>query len=389
MPTAAAPPPAPEATAATAETVPPPRGRAIALVYTSNVQGHFTPCACAVQPLGGVARRATLVGRARAESDATVVVDAGDLFQPEGTAAETERQARLLAAAFGRTGLDAFTPGEGDLAIGLPLLKKMAATFDLPVVSANLYGRDGRRLFDADRLIDAGGLRVGLFGISAPPTAEAANRWRADGIEARDGVEAGREAVRSLRARGAQVVVALVHGGAPAENRRLVAALDGVDWAVLGHSALNLETPEKAGGARLLEAFSEGKNLGRLDLHWVNGELSFADRGERDEVAAILADHRRQLGGYDRSLGGMDPAALEDYYRQRRVQLELAIARERLLLARLPTTITGSWFQNRILPLDSTVPDDPGVGKLVRDYRVGEMLRRKHAGLVDGPRPHL
>ena len=382
MPTPPA--PTPVATPA-APAPPPPRGRAIALLYSSNLQGHFTPCACAVQPLGGVARRATLVGRARAESDAAVVVDAGDLFQVEGSAAETERQARLLAAAFARTGLDALTPGEADLAIGLPLLKKMAATFKLPVVSANLYGRDGRRLFDADRLVDAAGLRIGLFGISAPPGADAANRWRADGIEARDPIEAGRAEVKSLRARGAQVVVALVHAGAPAENRRVVGAIDGLDWAVLGHSALNLEAPEKVGSARILEAFSEGKYLGRLDLHQVGGDARFTDRGERQEVAAILADHQKQLGEYDRSLGGMDPAALEDYYRQRRAQLEQAIARETALLARLPAAITGSWFQNRLLPLDSTVPDDPAVGKLVRDLRVGRLARRKHAGLADGP----
>ncbi len=357
------------------------RGREIALLYSSNLQGRYAPCNCAVQPLGGLARRATVTARVRAEADATLVVDAGDLFQPEGTTAETERQADLLAAGIAGGGIDAFTPGEGDLALGVPLLKKVTAAFKLPVVSANLYGRDGRRLFAADRLLDAAGTRVGIFGVTAPPTAADANRWRADGIVVRDPADAAREAAAALRARGAQIVVALVHAGLPAENRRLVAALTGVDWAVLGHSALNLESPEPTGGARLLEAQSEGKNLGRLDLHVVDGARTFVDRGERADIAAILADHRRQLRDDDHTLGELDPATAEAYYQQRRRDLGAAIARETALYARLPAEITGSWFENHILPLDRNIPDDPGVATLVRAY-----LAR---GLAEKRRPHL
>ncbi|HEY6475620.1 MAG TPA: hypothetical protein VI456_03510, partial [Polyangia bacterium] len=255
-----------------------PRGRELALLYSSNLQGKFVPCACAVLPLGGLARRAAVIARARAEADGVVVVDAGDLFAPQGTMAETERQARLLAAGVGRAGIDAFTPGDGDLAIGLARLKKLTTANAIPVVSANLYGRDGERLFPADRLVDAAGTRIGIFGVTAPPTAADANRWRADGIVVRDPADAARETAASLRARGAAIVVALVHTGLPAENRRLVAAIPGIDWAVLGHSALNLERPEKAGTAYLLEAQAEGKDLGRLDLHVVGGGTVFADR---------------------------------------------------------------------------------------------------------------
>jgi 2',3'-cyclic-nucleotide 2'-phosphodiesterase (5'-nucleotidase family) len=343
-----------------------------------------------VQPLGGLARRATVIARARAEADATLAVDAGDLFQPEGTTAETERQSNLLAAAFAGGGIDAFTPGDGDLAIGVPLLKKVTAAFKIPVVSANLYGRDGQRLFAPDRLIDRGGTRIGIFGVTAPPTAADANRWRADGIVVRDPADAARESTQSLRARGAEIVVALVHGGLPAENRRLVGQISGsagttasarIDWAVLGHSALNLESPEPVGGARILEAQSEGKNLGRLDLHLVGGARTFVDRGERAEMASILADHRRQLHDDDHTLGQLDPAAAVSYYEQRRQDLGAAIARETVLLARLPAEITGSWFENRIIPLDRNVPDDPAVAALIRAY-----LAR---GLAEKRRPHL
>jgi 2',3'-cyclic-nucleotide 2'-phosphodiesterase (5'-nucleotidase family) len=340
---------------------PPPRGTDLALLYSSNIQGHAAPCDC-VRPLGGLARRATAIARARGDADATLIVDAGDLFA--GT--ESREEARRLAAAVTAGGLDAFTPGERDLALGVAPLKR------LPVLSSNLTDRRGAPLFAGPRIFHLGGVAVGVFGVTSPPAPADAARWQAAGIEAAPAEPAARDAIASLRQRGAQVVVGLFHVGPPAAARRLVAGLEGLDWAVLGHSALNLETPEKAGRARLLEAFAEGKNLGRLDLHVVGGSLAFADASQRAELEAILADHRRQLADYDRSLGGMDPAALEEYYRQRRLQLQAAIAREATALARLPRAVTGSWFENHILPLDASLPDEPRVSGLVR--RLGPHL---------------
>jgi hypothetical protein len=68
----------------------------------------------------------------------------------------------------------------------------------------------------------------------------------------------------------------------------------------------------------------------------------------------------------------MDPAALEAYYQQRRAQLQAAIARESAALARLPRAVTGSWFENRVIPLDATIPGDPRVSGLVQ--RLGPHL---------------
>lgn len=344
----------------------PPRGVDLALLYSSNLQGHAAPCDC-VRPLGGLARRATVIARARADADATLIVDAGDLF--DGGA---PRAARRLATAIAAGGLDAFTPGERDLALGVPALKRLAAAGALPVLSSNLTDLSGARLFEGERIFQVGGVAVGVFGVSAPPTPADAARWKAAGIQATPALPAATAAIAALRQRGAKVVVGLFHVGSAVESRRLVAALSGLDWAVLGHSALNLEAPEKAGQARLLEALAEGKNLGRLDLHVVGGSLAFADAAERPELEGILADHRRQLGDYDRSLGRMDPAALEAYYQQRRAQLQAAIARESAALARLPRAVTGSWFENRVIPLDASIPDDPRVSGLVQ--RLGPHL---------------
>ena len=76
-----------------------------------------------------------MLDRARAEADAALVLDAGDLFLPPAPKfaggklpdpGEIERRARLLAGAYGRMGTTALLPGERDLALGLPLLRRLA-----------------------------------------------------------------------------------------------------------------------------------------------------------------------------------------------------------------------------------------------------------------------
>jgi 2',3'-cyclic-nucleotide 2'-phosphodiesterase (5'-nucleotidase family) len=389
-----------ESGAKTPVTTPAPRGKQITLLYTSNGDGDYEQCGCPVHPLGGVARRATVIDRARAEADAALVLDAGDLFLPQRgnyadgklpDAGEIERRAKLLAGSYARIGMTAVLPGERDLIIGLPLLRRLAKQQHLPLLASNLYGRDGKRLFDADKVVDAAGVKIGIFGVSAPPSAEDAAAYKAAGIDARDPLAAARAEVSALRARGARIVVAMVHVGDGNENRKLVSAVPGIDWAVLGHSGMNLELPEKAGSARMLEAMMKGRHVGRLDLHVVADDLAFVDRGERAQLETIVADHKSQLTEYDKRLGESDPATMRDYYEQRRKEIEAAIARETVLLQSLPAVITGSWFENRVIPLDAATPDQPGVAILVAAYNKESEARAaagKPVGLgTEVPRP--
>jgi hypothetical protein len=230
-------------------------------------------------------------------------------------------------------------------------------------------------------------VKIGVFGVAAPPAPEDAAAFRAAGVEARDPEAAARAEVAGLRGRGAQLIVAMVHLGDAAANRKLLRAVPGIDWAVLGHSGMNLEMPETAGSAHMLEAMMKGKHVGRLDLHVVGDKLgdrlgdklAFTDRGERAMLETILADHRRQLTEYDRRMGDTDPAQMRDYYAQRKQEIRAAIERETALLQATPAAITGSWFENRIIPLDQDTPDQPGVAILVDAYNK-ENAKRAAAG---------
>jgi hypothetical protein len=368
------------------------RGTQIALLYSSNLRGEYEHCGCPEHPIGGLVRRATFVDRARAESDGVLIVDAGDTLLPAETpietflpplASELERRARVILGAYARMGVHAFLPAEGDLRVGPARLRRLLKEFHLPAVASNLTDGAGRPFFERDRLVTIAGVRVGIFGVVMPQKADRAlwDRWRP--MRAADPTVTARAEVTSLGARGAQMVVALVHLGAPEVVARFLQDVPGITWAVAGHIGAELATPEMLGGARLLEATSEGRLAGRLDIHVIDGGMTFTDRGERAQLLAQVDDGKSQLADNARRAAEDPNGRMRDFYLVRRKSITDALVRAAEAARKLPAAVHGSWYENRILPLDESFPDHPGVAQLIAAYNA-ENTRRAAAGLPVG-----
>ncbi len=367
------------------------RGTHIALLYASDLQGEYEHCGCPSHPLGGLVRRATIVDRARAEADGVLVVDAGDMLMPAlfhsdklrpPAAGEPERRARLILSTYRRMGITAVLPAERDLAVGPQTLKRLFKSIGIPAVASNIVDRAGRPVFERDRIVIVAGVPTGIFGVVAAQPDDAA-LWKRWGLRATEPEAAARAEVSSLKARGAKMIVALLHLGAMGAANNLLAAVPGIDWAVEGHAGAQLQPPSVVGQARLLDAMPMGKLAGRLDIHIVGGNLSWKDRGERAQLLTIAADHRQQLADLARRAAEDKTNQLQDFYRQRREAIGKALDAELEGARRLPAAIEGSWYEGRIIPLDESIPDQQATAQLVAAYNA-ENARRAAAGLGVG-----
>jgi hypothetical protein len=367
------------------------RGTHLALLYGSNLFAEYENCGCPSHPLGGLARRATIIDRARADADGVLVVDAGDMLMPAvfhdamriaPLATELDRRARLILESYARMGVHAVLPAERDLAVGVAKLRRWLAVLHIPAVASNLLNPDGSPLFERDRLVTVSGIAVGIFGVVEPLPEDDA-QWRSWPVRVREPAAVAREEIASLRRRGASMIVALVHLGSTERVRQLLEAAPGIDWAVQGHTQMQLETVDKVGSARRLEAFSLGKLVGRVDIHIVDGSFELGDRGDRAQVSTILEDHRRQLADLDRRASEDQTDGLRAYYHMRHEGLQAVMKRETAVLEGIPTVLRGSWFENRLLPLDDSIPDQPGVAFLVQAYNA-QNVRRAGSGLPVG-----
>lgn len=181
---------------------------------------------------GGAATLATYVARLRADNpDGVVLLDAGDLFQgtlpsnlTEGAVViDVYNHLRFTAAALGNHEFDYGPVGPGAIASRpgedpLGALKARVRQARFPLLSANIVeAATGQRPAwmgnDGTHLVTVKGVKVGLLGLTTESTPDATHPANVASLRFLPLAPAALEAARSLRARGAEVVVAVAHAG--------------------------------------------------------------------------------------------------------------------------------------------------------------------------------
>ncbi len=250
----------------------------LTLLHTNDTHSRLEPFDSGpFQGRAGVARRATLIKRARAENRHTLVVDAGDTFQ--GTPWFNEFKGSVDIRAMQALGYDATAVGNHDFDAGadklrenLELAPKLAALAANFVVepSSPLAGR-----VEQSRIWEMNGRRIGLFGLGVRFEG-LVNPKLHEGVRYRDPIAAAREQVELLRDRGCDVVIALSHlgyRGYSGEPGDLDWPKDvkGVDYVVGGHTHTFLKEPaivaHRSGWRTpVMQVGHSGLNLGRAEI---------------------------------------------------------------------------------------------------------------------------
>ena len=123
----------------------------IRIVSTANVHGETDPCGWKKKPLGGLARKATIIDKLRSEGFNVVILDAGNLFFKKeilgpGTPTESgKKTAEIIVSSFNEIGCHAFSPGSKDFAAGLEFVQDMQTIANWLVVDVDCRGEVRRR----------------------------------------------------------------------------------------------------------------------------------------------------------------------------------------------------------------------------------------------------
>lgn len=257
------------------------QGRKLVVLFTSDLHSQILP---QKDGSGSIARIATIVeqerSRAEQEGAAFVLLDGGDIAMGDifHTLFPTEAvEYRALA----RIGYDAFTYGNHDFDFGAQVLGQMFSSAHSKETSANfpkllstnvrLSVSDSHIPAEGHILIERNGVKTGLLGVMGE------NSWNviADGtgsLSFSDPVESSRKAVEALKAKGADYIVAISHGGAlNGDDVRLARKVKGIDFIISAHDHQLLRVPMKAGGTYIGAAGAYGKWVGKAVFN--NGEL--------------------------------------------------------------------------------------------------------------------
>ena len=227
----------------------------------------------------GLARTAAHIANVRAEATNSMLVDNGDFLQgnPMGDYIAYERGMKdgdmhPVITAMNAVGFDASALGNHEFNYGLDFLMKSLAGANFPVLSANVVKEMGAAPTQDVTLVkpytilkrevvDGAGathtINVGLIGFVPPQIMNWDRRHLEGKVQARDIIETARAYVPQMKEEGADIIIALSHSGIGSadhtdgmENASVpLAAIDGIDAIMTGHSHLDFPGPRYEGFA--------------------------------------------------------------------------------------------------------------------------------------------
>ena len=235
----------------------------LTLLHTNDMHGHvWHP----EQPQGLV-RLATWIQQIRAEMPNVVLLDAGDMIH--GSPEEVAFHGMPILDSMNALSYDVATAGNHEFDFGQTVLKNALAHAKFPVLSANVVDRATGKPWDQLKpwiVLERGGVRIGVFGITTLETLQFEWPRTLDGIVFTDPYVAAQNAVAALRKEAnVDLVIALSHLGYE-PDKKLAHAVPDIDLIIGGHSHTTLAKQVWENEVLIAQTGAYGKALGQIDL---------------------------------------------------------------------------------------------------------------------------
>jgi 5'-nucleotidase len=213
-------------------------GFTLTLVHTNDTHAHLEPMELTLSGkkvrVGGVAQRVAFFDRLRAQRRNVLILDAGDVFQ--GTLYFNQYRGLADRYFMHRMLYRVMTLGNHEFNLGPGHLAEFLKGAKFKVVSANVdISREPRLqgLLAPYAVLQVGGEKVGLVGLTTPDTREISNPGPT--VAFLDPYESAQKAIYELLAKGVNKIVVLSHLGY-GEDLKLARRLVGAQVIVGGHS---------------------------------------------------------------------------------------------------------------------------------------------------------
>ncbi len=245
----------------------------LTLLHTNDTHGHLTPFRLLEypDPVGGIARRATLVRQIRQQASHVLLIDAGDVHQ--GCLIADVFQGQPDIELMNELGYEAMGLGNHDMEYGWDTLMQRRAAAFFPILCANLvYADSGKPALNTHFIIQKGGLRIALTSFAGPDWPYIVNAENIPGLRIADPIETARTLIPQLQAQ-ADLIVLLGHQY-PRDDQALTQAVPGIHIVIGAHEHLKMTQAVQIGGALHVQAYQWGAYLGRLDVAVSQGRIT-------------------------------------------------------------------------------------------------------------------
>jgi len=273
--------------------------------------------------IGGVARLKTLVDEARREDASTLLIVSGDFLSP--SLLSSQDKGNHMVEALNMLQTDYVTIGNHDLDFGADNLKRQIAQSRFKWIASNVMENGGAipgaYYVDVKRIKR---VNVGFLGLLDSKAMD--SYYFPKQIDALDPVEAAKRAVKALRRRNAEVIVAITHMDASADMA-LAENVPEIDLILGGHD--HLVVNQSTRGARIFKSGYNASHLGKVAIFTRGGKVDTVGGShvkidssipEDPQVAELVTEEYRQLNRRFRGVVGKVSTPLDATSRANRTR---------------------------------------------------------------------
>ena len=251
----------------------------------------------------GAAKLSQAINDVRKSNPDTIVVAGGDLYQ--GSAMSNLKYGKPVSDVIKAIGVEASAVGNHEFDWGLDWISQWAKDGNLDFLASNIYSKTtGEPVTWAKpyKMIEKGGIKIGLIGLSTPETAVKTKPENVKNIEFRDPVKAANEWAAKLKSGNlpegkADVVIALTHLGAAQDSKTnvitgeaadLANAVVGVDGIIAAHT--HQPVSGKVNNIPIVEGYYNGRSLAKLSVNLDINNKVVGITPSRDDLYKRVAD---------------------------------------------------------------------------------------------------
>lgn len=237
----------------------------------------------------GMNRIYSYIKQVKSENLNTLVVDNGDIIQGNTLTDEMysnkKDEKHPVISAMNFMGYDAMVLGNHEFNFGLDLIKSLEKQSNFPFLSANVaYRESGEDFVKTHTIINCGGVRVGIIGLTTPNVP----RWVGNLVKDLNFHDLGETAYRYVsEIRGkVDIIMVMAHASMVSEHdkknerdaaEKILRLCQEIDVLVVGH--FHITVKEKRGKTLIGGATDSGQEVIRFDLtldnnnHVIDGQV--------------------------------------------------------------------------------------------------------------------
>lgn len=271
---------------------------------------------------GGFAKAQSVISDVKEENSKqgrhTILLLAGDLLT--GTSYSTVFKGAMGVDLLNSMGLTAMVVGNHEFDYGISnLMNQLKPKMNFPLISANIVGGKGERLFQpyVVKQFDDGRHCVFIMGLTTTRTPVTTSPRNVEGLQFLDPVSVGNEVLSN--APPGCLVIALTHIGFK-EDKMLAASCPRINVIIGGHTHTKLEQPVSVADTIICQASAYAEYVGKLDIDFKDGKIASyagtlipldATIREDKKIAGLVSQYREKMGPQLQQPVGVTDVALD------------------------------------------------------------------------------